>query len=243
MMVQRQLTVIALLALCAVPMRASTASAASSSAIDLRTIGRVIRSQADTVGLGTAFVAGQSRSLYTCSHIVLQDTLWYRGLGSQFIYRVMLQHNLPAFDIAVLRRTAGQQPAALEFGDFTRVQPGDSIRYVGWDVRDHSFVIWSARVSAKGSALMPSGTAVDFIEFEGNAIPGYSGGPVLDSQGKVIAMLREAWHKQGVKGGPVVTVNRAFSTELLRVLDSEVTPHSGDARASGHGSLMDLLLR
>jgi len=31
-------------------------------------------------------------------------------------------------------------------------------------------------------------------------MPGYSGGPVVDKAGKVVAIIREAWTKKGVKG-------------------------------------------
>jgi S1-C subfamily serine protease len=52
----------------------------------------------------------------------------------------------------------------------------------------------------------------DFIEFEGVALPGYSGGPVFDAQGRVIAIIREAWWKTDPRAGTSRwLINRAFS--------------------------------
>ena len=66
---------------------------------------------------------------------------------------------------------------------------------------------------AIGVALY-EGVSVDFIEFEGEGIPGYSGGPILNNKGEVVALMREAWNKRGVKAGAAeVLVNRGFSIE------------------------------
>ena len=56
---------------------------------------------------------------------------------------------------------------------------------------------------------------VEFLEFEGVGRPGYSGGPVFDTSGNVIAIVGKAWTKQGVKGGPERLINRAFSLDIL----------------------------
>jgi hypothetical protein len=34
--------------------------------------------------------------------------------------------------------------------------------------------------------------------------------------------MREAWTKKGIKGGEEIPINRAFSLEILNVLDSQV---------------------
>ncbi len=60
--------------------------------------------------------------------------------------------------------------------------------------------IREAAISAIGEVDY-QGNIVDFVEFIGEAIPGFSGGPVLDLDGSVVAMMHEAWTKRGVKGG------------------------------------------
>ena len=209
--------------------------------INADAIGRVILHSTDTTSIGTAFVAGESRSIYTCSHVAMADTLWFNCLASPaMIYRIALRYNLPAYDVAFLVRTAGSQPASLPFGDFSRVQPGDTVYYAGWDTRSNQFILWKAGVTAKGSVLLEEGAKVDFIEFYGEAIPGYSGGPVIDRNGKVVAMIREGWDRTSLRGGPSVRVNRAFSVELLRVLDSELKSHSAPTSGKTPNKLIDL---
>jgi len=208
--------------------------------IPIKAIGTIFKTPKDTVPIGTAFVAGISKSIYTCSHVVIKDTLWFRYISSNQIYRVSVKYNLPSYDVALLQRTAGTQPAGIDFGDFSRVQPGDTVFYIGWDSKVKDYMIQVAIVSAKGSVLIEEGTKVDFIEFEGEAIPGYSGGPVFNSKGKVIAMIREGWTRTSLKGGPSVRINRAFSTELLRVIDSELKIHSDPNLGKSPRTLIDL---
>jgi S1-C subfamily serine protease len=204
-------------------------------------IGRLLLKATDSTSIGTAFVAGESRSIYTCSHVVVEDTMWFNCIASpRMVYRVTVKYNLPSYDVAFLVRTGGSQPASLPFGDFSRVQPGDTVFYVGWDARAQQYILWRAAVSAKGSVLIEQGTKVDFIEFSGEAVPGYSGGPVLDRSGKVVAMIREGWQRTSLRGGAVERVNRAFSVELLRVLGSELKTHSQLESGKTPKKLIDL---
>lgn len=214
-----------------------------SSFSQIEAIGSIYLTDKDSIPIGTAFVAGKSKSIYTCSHVAVKDTLWFSYIGSTFLYRITIKYNLPSYDVAFLERTGGSQPKSLEFGHFDRVQPGDSIQYIGWDVRYKNYVFWNAKVLAKGSALMSENCNVDFIEFEGKAIPGYSGGPVFDKSNKVIAMIREAWSKKGVKGGEQISINRAFSIELLNVLDSEVKTKSVIGNNNSGSFLIELLIQ
>jgi len=85
---------------------------------------------------------------------------------------------------------------------------------------------------------MNEGRVIDFLEFEGQGRPGYSGGAVLNSRGEIVAVMREAWTKQGVKGGPPILINRAFSLELL-TLEGEIY---GSDNSTG-SSLTDATLR
>jgi S1-C subfamily serine protease len=197
--------------------------AVSQITLEPKAIGRIFLHSTDSIAIGTAFVAGASRSIYTCSHVALADTLWFNYIGSpEQIFRLTVRYNLPAYDVTFLIRTGGSQPVSLPFGDFSRVHPGDVVYYVGWDSPLLRYVLRKTIVSAKGTVLVEEGGTVDFIEFEGQAIPGYSGGPVVDQSGKVIAIIREGWERTPLRGGASVRVNRAFSTELLRVLDSEL---------------------
>lgn len=209
--------------------------------VQLKTIGRIFKSVTDTTSIGTAFVAGTKKSIFTCSHVVISDTLWFHGMQSDYKYRISAKYKLPNYDLAYLERTAGTQIESLEFGDFNKIQAGDKILYIAWDKLKNAFFVDFAIVSATGSALINFQNKVDFIEFEGAAIPGYSGGPVFNMDGKVIAMIREAWSKKGIRGGNEIQIIRAFSTDLLRILDSEIITVSNKINAiEMHSSLFEL---
>lgn len=69
---------------------------------------------------------------------------------------------------------------------------------------------------------------------------GYSGGPVLDNSGRIVAMIREGWTRTSLKGGFSERVNRAFSIELLKILDSELKIHSSHGSSKTPKRLLDL---
>ncbi|MBC8186319.1 hypothetical protein H8E88_34995 [candidate division KSB1 bacterium] len=43
--------------------------------IPLKAVGRIFRTVTDTMSVGTAFVAGKTKAIYTCSHVAVADTL------------------------------------------------------------------------------------------------------------------------------------------------------------------------
>jgi hypothetical protein len=91
------------------------------------------------------------------------------------------------------------------------------------------------------------GMITDFLEFEGVGVPGFSGGPVFDINGKVVALMREAWARRGLQpGAPDVLVNRAFSTDTIKKLDdqqSRVGHKRGATRSNPNKCLLPLSLR
>jgi len=52
---------------------------------------------------------------------------------------------------------------------------------------------------------------VDFFEFQGVGVPGYSEGPIFNNQNQIIGIMNQAWLAQGIKGGNVFLMNRAYS--------------------------------
>lgn len=179
-------------------------------------VGRIL-SQPNGNRIGTGFVAGDGKYIFTCAHVAILDTLVFDPLSSNFIYKIALQWILPEYDLAVYHRTAGEQKYSLQFGDFNSVRPGDTILIYGWK-SDKNLASQFAEISAIGSVLN-EGEIIQFLEFNADVIPGFSGGPVFNKNGEVIAIIREGWNKTGIKGGPTVLMARAFSTDLLRILE------------------------
>ena len=93
--------------------------------------------------------------------------------------------------------------------------PNQHLFYLGYNVKtsnvNHKNIQANNAIVSSIGKTFDKEIAIDFIEFVGVGLPGYSGGPVINDDGKVIGIMREAWLKQGIKGGEVQLINRAFS--------------------------------
>jgi S1-C subfamily serine protease len=182
--------------------------------------------------IASAFVCGPHKDVVTCAHVAIaaaeeahSTELFYVAQGN-IITHLKIKFIVPRYDIAVFEPDSDIPGTPPQIGDFKNIRPNDTIYYYGFDTRlstPHlpAGKMNTATVSATGSVIN-DGVIVDFIEFEGEGIPGYSGGPVFNESGDLIAIMREAWTKQGVKGGPPILINRAFSIDMLRMQDEPI---------------------
>lgn len=176
--------------------------------------------------VGTAFVAGANHNVFTAAHVASPaDTLWYTPVDSQYIFRIHREFSLPGYDLAVFSRTGGQQPSRINFGDFNRLRPGDTVRYSGWKSGEAPKVHQSAVLSI-GSTIS-DGVIVDYVEFVGEILGGYSGGPVLNLDGHVVAMIHGYVRVLHPKTGKELRVIRAFSIEPLRIIEDHMEKLNG----------------
>jgi S1-C subfamily serine protease len=204
--------------------------------------------------IGSGFVFGPSKDVVTCAHVFIgasahgETNLFYSAQGFSAPRQLQLKYILPRYDLAVFTVSPAVAGEPMVIGDFKKMRPGDKIYYYGFDTRYSTPGLPAAMmnegiVEATGSALN-EGTTIDFLEFEGFGIPGYSGGPVFNEKAELVAVMREAWTKKGIGGGPEVLINRAFSLDVLRVLDGQVftgvVPQTVGTNKPGI-SLLDLL--
>jgi hypothetical protein len=172
--------------------------------------------------IGSAFAFGRGKDVITCAHVATANSTpdcWFRANGP--MHRLKLKYILPKYDLAVYTPSPAIAGEPLKTGDFKKIRPGDTILYWGWNTLKKSRMVNLAKVSAIGS-MMNDGVTVDFLEFEGEGLPGYSGGPVFNDRTEIVAVMREAWTKRGIKGGKEILINRAVSAEILTVLDTQV---------------------
>jgi hypothetical protein len=177
-----------------------------------------------------------------------ETNLFFSAQGFSEPRELRLKYVLPRYDLAVFTVTPAIAGEPMVIGDFKKMRPGDRIYYYGFDTRCSTPGLPAAKmnegvVTATGSALN-EGATIDFLEFEGFGIPGYSGGPVFNEKAELVAVMREAWTKKGISGGPETLMNRAFSLDVLRVLDGQVftgvVPGLMSTNKSGM-SLLDVL--
>jgi S1-C subfamily serine protease len=192
--------------------------------------------------IGSGFVFGKQKDVVTCAHVVPfnGDLTFSSGKPMRHL---RLKYILPRYDLAVFSAAPEIEGEAFKIGDFKRIRPGDQIVYCGWDSRTNSIMVNLGVITAMGSA-MNDGRIIEFLEFEGIGIPGYSGGAVFNHRGELVAIMREAWMKRPIKGGPEILINRAFSLEILDILDGQVfagiISAPGNTNKSGM-SLLDLI--
>ncbi len=178
--------------------------------------------------VGSGFVVGGPERVMTCEHVVASQSAYrfnfINAAGAHIPLTV--ETLLPRYDLAVLRLNLTNALSPFPFGDIRRIRPGDDVVYMGWNAMDNSLKVSKSVVTATG-VVLNDGVSVDFLEFQGEGIPGYSGGPILNHRGEVVALMREAWTKRGVKGGPEALVNRGFAIEpamLAKEIHYPITP-------------------
>jgi S1-C subfamily serine protease len=204
--------------------------------------------------IGSGFVFGPHKDVVTCAHVVEgayaigETNLFFSAQGFSSPKALKLKYILPRYDLAVFAPDSQIPGVPMVIGDFKKMRLGDKIYYYGFDTRLSTpglpaATMNVATIAATGSALN-EGTTIDFLEFEGVGIPGYSGGPVFNEKAELVAVMHEAWTKKGVKGGDEKLINRAFSLDVLRVLDGQVfsnlVPQTDSTNKSGM-SLLDVL--
>jgi len=210
----------------------------------------VIRLGGNGQPIGSGFVFGPQNDVVTCWHVknmaeaVLHVTnlVFNSGMNT---YGLKLRYMLPKYDLAVYSPSPEIKTASFKSGDFKKVRPGDIVWYVGFDVRQSTpfnsmTVIRNSQIAAVGCAMNDDVT-VDFLEFAGEGLPGYSGGPVFNMDGELVAAMREAWTKKGVAGGPEVLINRAFSVEILSVLNGQLFKDAPGGTASTNGTQIGIM--
>ena len=212
----------------------------------------VIENPVTKTKMASGFVAGNPRQVITCAHVVIDakteklryNPAWFVPKSSPTSFGITLKYMLPRYDIAVLQTDKPILQVPLDFGDITPIRPGSMVFYMGWKAGTNLMVCSATTVTATGSALH-QGAVVDFLEFEGEGRPGYSGGPVfVPPDNRVVAIMTEAWTKRGVKGGKEILVNRAFSLEPLAICEREVfraEKRSGGSPSKSSISVLDIV--
>lgn len=178
--------------------------------------------------LGSCFVAGKQKHVVTCAHVVRTDGNYLFASNQGTIREITFQYVLPHYDLAVFSAKENLDFQPIQFGDIHRIRPGDKVVYFGWNEPEKAFKVDQAIVTATGAALN-EGVTIQFLEFEGFGIPGYSGGPVFDITGKVVGIMREAWLKKDIEGRKGILINRAFSVEAVSTIEEQT--YSGIAPA------------
>lgn len=174
----------------------------------------------DSLKAGSAFVAGETRSIFLSAHQAVADTLLFIPYGSDSTFTIVIEHVLPEFDLAMYRSISGRCPSTCSLGSFKRMQPGDLVFYFALDPEGAMRLIQSS-VYAKGQKAHMGGI-VDFIDSRSQGMPGFSGSPVFNANCEVVAMISQGWRIVPLNPGDTVLNVRALSIERLRILEQRL---------------------
>lgn len=197
----------------------------------------------DASAAGTGMVLTPAGEVLTNNHVIfgaLAISVQLTSTGASYSARVIGYD--AARDVAVLQLDGASGLATIPIGDSSKVQVGDSVTALGNALgRGGAPATASGTVTALDqsiSASDESGTQapenlVGMIQIDAAIKPGDSGGPLLDSNGKVIGMDTAAsggrqWQQTGAMEAFAIPINTALS-----VAKQIVKSPSGSQTASG----------
>ena len=145
--------------------------------------------------IGSGFVFGTNNDVVTCKHVfdaALRSniaTLVYSSPGGYYILTPKLIFT--NFDVAVFStepKITNADPFVL--GSFAELRTNSTVLYAGYDSRRNSGVMSASWISSIGQEMI-NNTANPYVDFPGEVIPGYSGGPAFNSRGEIIGIICE----------------------------------------------------
>ncbi|HRG20399.1 MAG TPA: serine protease [Saprospiraceae bacterium] len=178
--------------------------------IDINSIGLI---QNDSMIIGSGFVLDSLNQVITCAHVILnQRKVFY--LTNDKIHELKVKKIDSVNDIAYLESDEAICETPLNKVKTLELENGQEIIYVGFDWVDteqnkiKTIKVHKSNIIAFGLQANNGGNA-QFIEFEGEGKPGYSGGPVFQN-GEVLGLIKAGWYRKDLNIGNQTLINRAF---------------------------------
>lgn len=167
----------------------------------------------DSVYNGTGFVMGDARTVITCAHVYVSGRkISYKSTLDGQVHDLKIVHYDKYNDIAVLRSKEDLCVKPFQADNVSALSKGQHFFYIGYNKRygvGKKLQVDNGHINGTGKIKVGE-IVVDYIEFIGIAIGGYSGGPVINDNGKVIGLIRDMRVLMDSKKDSVI-INRAFS--------------------------------
>jgi tetratricopeptide (TPR) repeat protein len=174
-----------------------------------------VRIDGDGIGSGVIFERkGETYFVLTNRHVVSRDGRYEIHTQDGGKYPVYYSKELPGLDLAVLQFNSKKSYPIASLGNSDQIREGMTVYVVGWadrlpgiDERSYQFTNGSIRSRLKnpdeGYALV----------YNNEAIPGMSGGPVLDENGRLVGINGRATEPEE-KTGTVLRLGIPINTFL-----------------------------
>ncbi|WP_236979860.1 S1 family peptidase [Membranihabitans maritimus] len=169
------------------------------------------------INMGTAFVCEYQNIIVSCRHTFNNvANLSFQTESGQ--YKIEVLHIAFEQDFSILRTLEKLDADPISINpSLKEINVNDTISYYGYDSRimhdlDTIFPVDSGKATIRsiGKTSELKIYELDFIDFYGKGIPGYSGGPVLDNKGNLVGIIYQGYIETSLKSDSDLIVNKAI---------------------------------
>ena len=168
---------------------------------------------------GTGFVFMQNDFVISAEHVLDgagdYKSIFYNPFSdkSEFIPLEIYFVDKSA-DIVIFKSLNPITDDFLETTSFDELEPGDEIRYIGYNVDSGEFRTASEVILSKGK-IKSNHINTEFINFRSDSvIGGYSGGPILSKEGNLVGMLSSTFYFSEKADSEKFKITRGFTLQL-----------------------------
>ena len=177
---------------------------------------------------GTGVVLKGNGEVLTNNHVVEGATMiTVTPAGSSSSYEAQVVGVDPTADIALLQVSGVKGWPTVSFADSSKARVGDSVSAMGNALglggppRSSSGKITAlAQSITAGGTLAGTEQLSNLIQFDATVEPGESGGPLLDSSGRVLGLITASTGNGNVPAEPAYAIPANAALEVVRQIES-----------------------
>ncbi|HAZ19001.1 MAG TPA: hypothetical protein DER23_06430 [Clostridiales bacterium] len=172
-----------------------------------------------TASIGSGFIIDEENGyILTNAHVVESGNTYRVSLYNGETYDATLIGHESENDVAVLKIEA-KNLTALPLGDSNALVVGQDIVTIGNPLGELTYTLTRGIVSALNRAINIDGQPIIMFQIDAAVNPGNSGGPAIDSTGKVVGIVSAKYSSASIEGiGFCIPINDALhiAKELIR---------------------------